>query len=74
MAEEEKKAEEKKDSCGCSGGGIKTFGKMLIGAVLIFLGVVLGIRWLWELKILIKACLGPLLVLVGLIFIAIAKE
>lgn len=67
-------AEEKKESCGCSGGGMKTIGKMLIGAVLIFLGVVLGIRWLWELKMLIKACLGPFLILLGLVFVAIAKE
>lgn len=71
---EENKVEEKKESCGCSSGGIKTIGKMAIGAVLIFLGVVLGIRWLGELKMLVKACLGPLLVLVGLVFVAIAKE
>lgn len=69
----EEKTEEKKEGCGCSG-GVKTIAKMLVGAALIFLGVLLCIRWLPALSILIKGCLGPFLVLVGLVFIAIAKE
>ena len=66
--------EEKKGICGCASKGAGTIGKMLLGAVLIFLGVFLCIRWWLALRVLIFGCLGPLLVLLGLVFVTIAKE
>ena len=67
-------AEEKKEGCGCQGGGLKSLVKVVIGIALIVLGVFLCIQWLPALLTLVKGCLGPFLVLLGLIFIAIAKE
>jgi hypothetical protein len=65
--------EENKECCKSSK-AMSVIVKMLLGAALIFIGVSLGIRWLEPLKILVKACLGPFIILVGLVFIAIAKE
>jgi len=69
MAEEEKK----ETSC-CTSKGVSAIGKILLGVILIALGAYLCYRWLIPLKILIQACLGPFLILMGLVFIAIAKE
>jgi hypothetical protein len=66
--------EEKKESCCCGGKGMATVTKVLVGLVLIVLGVFLCMRWLLALQMVIRACIGPFLILVGLVFIAIAKE
>ena len=66
--------EEQKKECCKVAGGLKVIFKMLIGIVLIALGVFLCIRWLSPFVELIKGCLGPLVILVGLVFLAIAKE
>ncbi len=66
--------EQKKESCGCASKGVSAIGKMLLGLVLITLGAYLCFRWLLPLKILIQGCLGPFLILMGLVFLAIAKE
>ncbi|MFH1621729.1 MAG: hypothetical protein ABIA97_01210 [Candidatus Omnitrophota bacterium] len=66
--------EEKKESCCSASKGAGAIGKILIGVILMVLGAYLCYRWLIPLKILVKACLGPFLILVGLVFIAIAKE
>lgn len=65
--------EEKKESCKYSE-SLKTVGKVLIGVILIIIGAYLCLRWWWPLRALIQGCLGPFLILVGLVFIAIAKE
>jgi len=66
-------AEEKKECCQGSG-AMKTLLKIVVGIVLIGAGILLGIRWLMPLRILVQGCIPPFLVLVGLVFIAIAKE
>jgi cell division septal protein FtsQ len=49
--------------------------KVIVGLVLLGAGFYVGIFWwLTELKTLIKACIGPFLVLAGIITLAIAKE
>jgi len=64
-------AEEKKPGVSA---GVKTLTKMLVGIILIVVGIALCIRWFPALAILIKGCLGPFLILLGLVFLAIAKE
>ena len=65
--------EGKKEACSAMT-GLKTIGKILVGVILILLGILLCLRWRLALLMLIKGCLGPFLILVGLVFIAIAKE
>ena len=65
--------ETKKSSCGC-GGGLKSLVKILLGVALIVVGGFLCGRWFSPLVQLIKGCLGPLVILIGLVFVAIAKE
>lgn len=65
--------QEKKSCCAC-GKGLATVGKVLLGLALIAVGGFLCVRWLLALQILIRGCLGPLLILIGLVFVAIAKE
>ncbi|MDD5005104.1 MAG: hypothetical protein PHS93_01195 [Candidatus Omnitrophica bacterium] len=55
-------------------GGLKMIARALVGLALIAAGLYLGWNWRGSLIILIKGCLGPLIILVGLVFIAIAKE
>lgn len=71
MTEEQKKAT---CGCGCASKGVVALFKFLIGIVLIVLGVFLCMRWWLALAVLIKGCLGPVLILIGLVFLAIAKE
>jgi len=65
--------EEKKEACKCSGKAKAAF-KMLVGAIILVLGLFLCVKWWGALKLLIAGCLGPILILVGLVVIAIAKE
>lgn len=53
---------------------LRTMTKVIVGTALIILGVVAIIVWRWSILELIKGCVGPLLILVGIIFLAIAKE
>ncbi len=67
MAEEAK--QEKK-----GGKILATMVKVVLGLVFLALGVLAVIRW-WHLIVLaLKACVGPFLLLAGLITLAIAKE
>lgn len=68
MAEEEKKETPKASE------NLKMLGKYLIGILLIVIGGALGWAWRGALIELIKGCLGLFLILVGLVFVAIAKE
>lgn len=52
----------------------KTILKVLLGIAFLVLGVVLLWIWRGDLLILIKGCVGPFLVLAGVITLAIAKE
>ncbi|MDP8290435.1 MAG: hypothetical protein P9M02_05685 [Candidatus Susulua stagnicola] len=72
MSEEtnDEKVEEKKGCCGCP----KLNPKVILGIVLIVIGLVLAIKWRLDLLILIKGCIGLLLIMAGAIAIAIAKE
>ena len=72
MAEEvkETKEQEKTDA----GKGFKTLLKVLLGIVFLAGGLYLAWRWRWDLVVLVKGCLGLLLVLAGAITLAIAKE
>ena len=66
MAEEAKKAE--------GGNVVSTIFKVLLGLVFLALGAMAIIRW-WPLLLqVIKACIGPFLLLAGIITLAIAKE
>jgi hypothetical protein len=62
-------AEEKK-----SGTGAKAGLKYLLGVVLVALGAGALIKFWPEVLMLIQACIGPFLLLAGVITIAIAKE
>ncbi len=64
-------ADETKKTCGCKA---KSIFKMLLGVAVILLGAYLTIQFFPELKQIVKGCLGPFLILVGLIMVAIAKE
>ncbi len=66
-------AEENKETCKTTD-GLKMIAKILVGIALIVAGLYLCWGWRWELVTLIKGCLGPFLILVGLVFVAIAKE
>jgi len=48
--------------------------KMLIGLGVVVLGVMSSIAFLPELKEVVLGMLGPVLVLVGLVMVAVAKE
>lgn len=52
----------------------KSIFKMLLGVAVILLGAYLTVQFFPELKQIVKGCLGPFLILVGLIMVAIAKE
>jgi hypothetical protein len=64
-------AEETKVGCCCKFGSIV---KMLLGIVVILLGIALTYKFFGILKLIVVGCLGPFLILAGLIMIAIAKE
>jgi len=64
MAEEAKKA----------GSNVKSLTKMIAGIVVLLLGILVTVRFFWALRILVAGCIGPFLILAGLIIVAIAKE
>lgn len=64
MAEEAKK----------SSLNIKSLVKLLLGVLVILVGIFLTIAFFKVLKLIIAGCIGPFLILVGLIIVAIAKE
>lgn len=70
---EELKQEEKKEECG----GKKlfaTFLKVILGLIFLILGLWAVIVLRKDLFILIKGCIGPFLILAGVITLAIAKD
>jgi hypothetical protein len=71
MTEEIKKSEEKK--C-CASGSVSMLVKIIAGAILVLLGAILWWKFRADFLALVKGILGPFLMLVGLVFFAIAKE
>ncbi len=53
---------------------LATIFKVILGLVFLVLGVMAIIRWWGLIIVLIKGCLGPFLLLAGIITLAIAKE
>ena len=70
MAEEIKQEEKK---CACEN-NLATIFKVILGLVFLGAGIMLVILWWPELVGLIKSCVGPFLILAGIITLAIAKE
>lgn len=70
---EEIRQEEKKEACGgkkmCA-----TFLKVILGLVFLILGIWAVIALYSDLFILIRGCIGPFLILAGVITLAIAKD
>jgi hypothetical protein len=48
--------------------------KMFAGVLILVIGILFTFRYFPYLKLMIKASLGPFLILVGLIMVAVAKE
>ena len=67
MAEEPKQNVESKNI-------LSTIFKVILGLVFLALGIGAIISWWPELFMLIKGCIGPFLILAGIITLAIAKE
>ncbi len=65
MADEEKKA-----SCQAP----KSALKVILGIAFLAVGAWLVWLWKWEVLTLIKGCLGMLVILAGVVFLAMAKE
>ncbi|MFH0876945.1 MAG: hypothetical protein V1863_01800 [Candidatus Omnitrophota bacterium] len=65
--------EEKKACCFCTGKPASIM-KFLLGLIIVLAGVVWTVRYFEFLKVLIIGCLGPFLILVGLIAIAVSRE
>ncbi|MFH1519988.1 MAG: hypothetical protein ABIE75_05430 [Candidatus Omnitrophota bacterium] len=59
-----------KKTCLCSKSGLK----VIAGIVLVIAGLAAVIKWWLFLTILLKGCIGLLLIMAGAIAIAIAKE
>ena len=53
---------------------VKSLIKMLGGALILVIGILFTFRYFPYSKLMIKASLGPFLILVGLIMVAVAKE
>ncbi len=70
---DEQKTEEKK--CECQGSKVAgTLLKSILGLVFLVLGVWAVIALRSDLFVLIKGCIGPFLILAGIITLAIAKD
>ncbi|HNX81054.1 MAG TPA: hypothetical protein PKL77_02790 [Candidatus Omnitrophota bacterium] len=74
MVEEKKDGEPKSCCCASGKNACGTFFKVVLGLILLVLGGVAIIRWWPVLVLLIKGCIGPFLLLAGVITLAIAKE
>ncbi len=70
MAEEIKQEEKKCSAAKASSAVIK----VVLGLVFLALGALAIISWWGDLIMVIKGCLGPFLLLAGVITLAIAKE
>ncbi len=71
---EEIRQEEKKEGC-CGGGKMcATFFKVILGLIFLILGIWAVIALRYDLLILIRGCIGPFLILAGVITLAIAKD
>lgn len=70
MAEEVKQEEKKVDVKKI----FSTIFKVILGIVFLALGVLAIVRWWKLLFLVIKGCIGPFLLLAGVITLAIAKE
>jgi len=70
MAEEVKQAEKKVDAKK----SMSTFVKVIVGLLVLALGVGALMRWWIPFIMLVKGCIGPFLLLTGIIILAIAKE
>lgn len=57
-----------------SGESMKTALKIIVGIVIVLLGLTAVIRWWPDLLVVFRGCIGLLLILVGAITIAIAKD
>ena len=53
---------------------LSTIFKVILGLVFLALGVLAVMRWWGIIVLLIKGCIGPFLLLAGVITLAIAKE
>ncbi len=70
MAEEIKQEEKKAQASKV----MSTILKVILGIVFLVLGVLAVLRWLPQLLMIIKGCIGLFLILAGIITLAIAKE
>jgi len=70
MAEEIKKEEAKVDAKRT----VSTLLKVVLGLVFLILGVVASIVFLKPIILIIKGCVGPFLILAGIVTLAIAKD
>ena len=70
MAEEVKQEEKKADAKKA----LSTIFKVILGLAFLVLGVLAIIRWWGSLLTVVKGCIGPFLLLAGMITLAIAKE
>ena len=70
MAEETKLEEKKVDAKNI----LSTIFKVVLGLVFLLLGLLAILRWWSLLLLVIKGCIGPFLLLAGVITLAIAKE
>lgn len=70
MADEVKQEEKKVEGKNALG----TFLKVLLGLAFLILGALAILRWWGLILMIIKGCVGPFLLLAGIITLAIAKE
>ncbi len=64
-------ADESKLMCGCR---FASLSKFALGILIVLFGVFLTVRFFPLLLAVVAACLGPFLILAGLVIIAISKE
>ncbi|MCM8800685.1 MAG: hypothetical protein NC912_01510 [Candidatus Omnitrophica bacterium] len=74
MAEEVKREEKQEEKKVEIGKVVSTIFKVILGLVFLILGIWAIIAWRKDLWLVIKGCIGPFLVLAGVITLAIAKE
>lgn len=53
---------------------VATLFKLVLGLVFLALGALAVYKWWPELLLVIRGCIGPLMLLAGLVILAIAKE